>query len=452
MTNKAIPIWFVLFWIPIALLSPVLKAEEEAPTVNAVHGEPANHPKKISLEEVWATLHSDDYRKEAADRMVNSAQETLSYTNSNYLPEFSIEGGYSLNDREMGTRLSLLPGMDLTVPVMQKNFYFLRSSVILPLYTGGRISDGKAAAQSGVKIALGEKERTILEIKFSGAETYLNVLRAKRFVELAEMNMKTLNAHERDVERLEKEGMVGRNELLKVQVAVSGARQKLIKAQNAKLLTTAAFHRMMHHDSMDEPVELEELNMDSTVVNLEESLARADAHRPELKILMEQSKALEYQAKLISDADLPQAAISGGYNTIQDKYLSSQDLWNVTLGFRWKVFDGGRSKHKEKALMEKSAALKSIAKETRTGIALQVRQAWLNLNETREQVTASRSVVDQAEENLRITRHRFAQGFSTNTDLLDAETLLDQSYTNYENARYDAILAFILLKKMEGTL
>ncbi len=409
----------------------------------------------ISLEDVWSRVLSVDYRKEASERMVASARETTRYARSYHWPEFTVEGGYTVNDHEMGTKTSLFPGVNLTVPVLQRNFYFFRSGISLPLFTGGRISDGVDAAQSGEAIATAEKERMILEIKLNAAEIYLGVLKAKRYVELADKNMSTLQAHQRDVERLHREGILSKSELLTMQVMISDARQKQIKAKNALALAEAAYHRLMHHESEEEfqsPIALVELEGDFTEINLEEAFATAQQNRPELKILLEQQKALHLQASMKEKADLPQVAITGGFNGIQDRYLSAQNFWSVSAGFRWKVFDGGKTKHEAKALEEKAEALNNIYKETSSGINLQVRQAWLNRNGAMERIGAAKDEVARAEENLRITRSRFLQGLSTNTDLLDAETLLDKSYVNREDARYDLVMALLILKKMEGIL
>jgi outer membrane protein TolC len=85
-------------------------------------------------------------------------------------------------------------------------------------------------------------------------------------------------------------------------------------------------------------------------------------------------------------------------------------------------------------------------------IALQVRQAWLGVEETQQRVRVTADAVDQAEENLRIARERYGAGLGTQTQLLEAETLRVQALTNRDNATLDAALARLRLARAAGSL
>ena len=85
-------------------------------------------------------------------------------------------------------------------------------------------------------------------------------------------------------------------------------------------------------------------------------------------------------------------------------------------------------------------------------IALQVRQAWLGVEEARERVQVTGDAVEQAEENLRIARERYGAGLGTQTQLLEAETLRVQALTNRDNAVLDASLARLRLARAVGSL
>jgi len=85
-------------------------------------------------------------------------------------------------------------------------------------------------------------------------------------------------------------------------------------------------------------------------------------------------------------------------------------------------------------------------------IALQVRQTWLDVEETRKRVQVTAEAVEQAEENLRIARERYGAGLGTQTQLLQAETLRVQALTNRDNAVLDAALARLRLARAVGSL
>ncbi len=85
-------------------------------------------------------------------------------------------------------------------------------------------------------------------------------------------------------------------------------------------------------------------------------------------------------------------------------------------------------------------------------IALEVRRAWNDRNEAANRMDVARQAVDQAMENLRVVRNRYAAGASTNSEVLDAETLREQSLSNRDNARYDFVLARLRLARAVGNL
>ncbi len=86
------------------------------------------------------------------------------------------------------------------------------------------------------------------------------------------------------------------------------------------------------------------------------------------------------------------------------------------------------------ALREKRADIKNV-------IALQTRQAWLNLTESRERVKVTQKALAQGEENLKVTNDQFKQGLTTNTTVLEAESPRTKNHGNHVNASHDAGMA-----------
>ena len=84
---------------------------------------------------------------------------------------------------------------------------------------------------------------------------------------------------------------------------------------------------------------------------------------------------------------------------------------------------------------------------------MQVRKAWLDEQETRDRIRVTETAIEQSEENLRVAKLRFDQGKGTNTEVLDAESARTETYSNYYNALYDAILATLsVFGRAVGTL
>jgi outer membrane protein len=67
-------------------------------------------------------------------------------------------------------------------------------------------------------------------------------------------------------------------------------------------------------------------------------------------------------------------------------------------------------------------------------------------------VQVARQATTQADENLRVAQDRYQQQVGTNTEVLDAETLRVQAYTNLYNSTYQAVLAGLRLRRAVGNL
>ncbi len=85
-------------------------------------------------------------------------------------------------------------------------------------------------------------------------------------------------------------------------------------------------------------------------------------------------------------------------------------------------------------------------------IKLQVRRAWLAIQETQKRVAVTQKATGQADENLKVNTERYQQGLAGHTDVLDAESLRIRTYGNFNNARYDAVMANLNLRRALGIL
>jgi len=144
---------------------------------------------------------------------------------------------------------------------------------------------------------------------------------------------------------------------------------------------------------------------------------------------------------------MPQVALAGGYGYQENDYLVDEGQWSLTLGLQWNLFDGGVSNHKANAIVRQANALQEQYRDFSSIISLQVRQAWLDLQETQKRIQVTSKAIAQAEENLKVSKNRYSSGLATNTEVLDAESLRSKSQYNHANARYDRMLAILRLKR-----
>jgi outer membrane protein TolC len=86
------------------------------------------------------------------------------------------------------------------------------------------------------------------------------------------------------------------------------------------------------------------------------------------------------------------------------------------------------------------------------GITLEVKQEYLNLIEAEKAVGVAEKAIEQAEENLRMNEERYKYQVATQTEVLDAVTLLAQARVNYYAALTDFNIAKARLDRAIGRM
>jgi len=410
----------------------------------------AGHAAAESLPQAWDTALSVDRGLKASRENTAAASSLLDAAKSARLPNLALEAGYTALDKAPAARAEFF-GQSLQMPLAQKDSAAYRAMATLPLYTGGRITRGINAATAGLDAARLGESADAQNLKLRVADVYVGVLRASRMLKVTESHVASLQAHARDVGNLHEQGMVAKSDLLSVQVALADARQRHLQVANGLDLARAAYNRLLGRP-LEQPVALDDLSPEATQEPLPALSERALAQRSELAALAQQIEAMRHQAAAVRGETAPQVALSGGYGYQENRYQVHPGQWMITLGAKWNLFDGGVVGHRANAVERQAAALTEQRDELASVIALQVRQTWLDVQETRKRLIVTQSAIAQAEENLLVARDRYANGLSTHTEVLDAETLRTGSQSNHANALSDAALAGLRLKRATGEL
>ena len=404
-----------------------------------------------TLEQAWEAALAADRRVRAAGRLTQSAEQLRSSARGARLPRLSLESGYTVLDSAPAAVVTIAPFPPQELPLAEDQSLSYGGTLSVPLYTGGRIARSIAAAEAGVQAARLDEARTVLDLKLGVAEAYVAVLRARRSVGVAEQNVASLTAHATDAANRFHQGLVAKNDLLAAEVALADARSRSIQAQSAHDLAQASYNRLLGR-ALTEPVALDELVPHPVAGEWATLTERALRQRPELAGLTEQSTRLRHQAAGERAAQRPQLFLSGGYRYEENRYQLHPGVWSATVGLKWNLFDGGSARHQADATVARAAATQDERDELASLIGLQVRKALLEVHETGARLAVSREALAQSDENLNVATSRYRAGLATHTVVLDAEAQRTLTYSNHNNALYDAALAYLRLQHVVGDL
>jgi len=407
-----------------------------------------------TLQDAWARAAQQDRSLAAVRSQAEAAQLDAAAARAQRWPTLAVGGSYTWFDDAPAFDFSFT-GLALTPPELFGGDDFVMGSATLsvPLFTGGRISSSIAAAEARGRGAGAQLQGVEQDVKLAVAESYVEVLRARKALAVADSNVRTLEALVGDIGAMYERELVPKNELLAVQVALADARQNSLRAANGAEIAQAAYNRRLG-EPLDRVAELEEQvpEPDTLPPDLAPLVQMATERRTELAALGEQAKAYGQLARLERSRVLPQVSVSGGYNYLENQFLDDEEFAMAGVGVQWALFDGGQSRKRAAAMERNRRAAEEQRADAESLIALQVRQAWLGVEETRKRVQVTAGAVEQAEENLRIARERYGVGLGTQTQLLEAENLRVRALTNRDNATLDAALARLRLARAVGSL
>jgi len=407
-----------------------------------------------TLQDAWVRAAQQDHGLAAVRSQAEAADLDAAAARAQRWPTLAVGGSYTWFDDAPAFDFSFT-GLPITPPELFGGDDFAMGSATLsvPLFTGGRISSSIAAAEARGRGAGAQLQGAEQDLKLAVAESYVDVLRARKALAVAESNVRTLEALAGDVGAMYERELVPKNELLAVQVALADARQNRLRAANGAEIAQAAYNRRLG-EPLDRTVDLEEQIPEPEALppELAALVQRAAERRTELDALTEQASAYGQLAKVERSRVLPQVSVSGGYNYLENQFLDDEEFAMAGVGVQWALFDGGQSRKRAAAMERNRRAAEQQRADVESLIALQVRQAWLGVEEARERVQVSADAVEQAEENLRIARERYGAGLGTQTQLLEAETLRVQALSNRDNAVLDASLARLRLARAVGSL
>jgi len=402
-----------------------------------------------TLEHAWQLAARNDHGLAATVADVESARSTEQAARAARWPSLTAGAGFTRFDTAPEFRFGA-PGATLQAPIFPGDDYAAANlQVTLPLYTGGRISKGIDAAHQAT-IGSWEMERVARStLRMDVAESYVGVLRARRLLRTASSTVASLRAHANDVGRMFESELVARSDLLAARVALANSEQQRVRADNGVAVAYAAYNRRLGEPLDRMPRLSDSIAVDATLAAepIDVLVERALKNRSEIGAMSARADALALRSKSEHAALLPQLAITGNYTYVENEILDRKDFTSIGIGVTWSLFDGGQIRNRSAALRHASSAARSRLDDLRTQIALEVRQAWLDVREARARIDAAREAAAQSDENLRITRKLYLAGVGTNTQVLEAVALQVAANSNQDNAVLDESVALLRLAR-----
>ncbi|HUK57182.1 MAG TPA: TolC family protein [Nitrospiria bacterium] len=366
---------------------------------------------------------------------------------ADFFPKLSAEARYS----RVGTapRIQLPAGSFSTAPLLPPTQadvqtgvlanYGLRLTLEQPLFTGGAVYYAYQDARLGSTLAALLHQQNLQDLLLRVELAYWDILKTERLKDVAEQQVRDLTEHLRVVKASYDAGSVPFNEVLKTTVNKAEAEQRLLTAKNDAELARMTMNNLLRQD-LTTPLALasrEDQPESAELISYEDAVKIARELRPELAAGRTQIRTMEIRRKLAQSGYFPNVSALANYDRDKETPSILPENWEVLGVLRWTFWEWGKTERDvERARLRlRQSELDLQAIEDR--IALEVREQYLGAVEAKEKIGVARTAVEQAKENYRITDERFQAGVTTNTEVLDAESLLISAQANLTNAVYD---------------
>jgi outer membrane protein len=415
---------------------------------------------KIALERSL-TLHS------AQEGVVGSEfRKKEAYTN--FLPTWTGQYGYTRYDHNspytLGvrtmTRTITLPGGELSmttsIPLTSRDVYTFSTTLSQPVFTGGLNSANYRLSKLGVDLSKETVETAKRDLVLQVRAGYFNILRAKKFLAVAEQQVRQFEAQLEVTRAFFEVGIVPKNDVLQAEVQLANARQSLVKVENDLEIAKSSFNLLLRRE-IDTPLEVVDiLEHRSFSLGMEASLEEAFRQRTEVKAAQINIDQAKEGVKMARSGYLPMVNLLGNYGRTSEELSTYGDFrserWTVQALATFTLWNWGNTSFKVGESKVKVTQAEDAKIQLLELIALEVRNDYLNMLVAEKNIGVAEKAIEQAEENLRMSEERYKYQVATQTDVLNAVTLLTQARTNYYSALSDFNIAKAQLERSMGRM
>jgi outer membrane protein len=421
-----------------------------------VDAQPA--PRRLSFAEAVSLAVQQNLALRAAALDVAVAEAQLAQARAGGAPQLNLTSSYTYL-QQRGQTLTfpnpfgpVPPTLTVQVPPPDPNVLVLRLAAQVPLYTGGRLEAQGALAEANVRGARAVLERTRQQVVFGVHQAYLQLLLARENEAAARRALVAAEESVRVARARVAAGVAAPFDLLQAEVALSNAQQALARAQAQVGATQVQLASLLNLplETRFEPTD--ELAPRPVPGTLEEWVGRALRNRPDLLELQARAEAARAGVDLARSGGKPNVALAAQYDLTGNTPSNLFGAWSVTLAVTLSLYDGGITRERVREAELRLQQLEVLQAQARQRAELEVRQAWLALQQAGPELAAAERAAEQAREALRIARVRFEAGVGTSLELVTAQAQLAQAEVGLAVARFNQNLARSQLLLASGAL
>ena len=363
------------------------------------------------------------------------------------IPNVSAAGGYQRSATPVG-------------PTGENRYWSFNITARQTLYSGGSVAATVKGQHLSLDAAVLALQAVINDALLDVRTRFYTVLVNREKIKVQEQNTELLRRQLQDVKNRYEAGTVSNFEVLRAEVALANAQTPLITARNDYRLAIEELRRSLGFTTATDnnltkiPEFIGTLEFTPASFDLRSALVAAREQRPDLLRLGKLLAAAEEGVTARRAGSLPNLALFGAYDWRKaagsNNFPGDRDGWTVGLSSTWNIFDGRATPGRvaqARSLLEQA---RLFVAEARLAVDVDVRRAISTFQQATELAEASKKVVEQADEALRLANARYNAGTATQLDVLTSQVDLTTARLNQLQAYYSYNVAVATTRKAMG--
>jgi outer membrane protein TolC len=331
------------------------------------------------------------------------------------------------------------------------NVFDARVSASQTLFDLRAIKEASAASHRVAAATLSYRSARDLVVLVS-ANLYLQALATDARAQAARAQLDTSQALYQQAMNLQQSGLVAGLDVVRAEVRMSTDRQRVTAATNDAEKARLQLARVIGLP-VGQPFTLVDdiPAVPDPSMTLETALDQAYKQRPDYLAAQERLKGAEaMRAAAVADR-LPTVRVTADYGAIGLEAQTALPTFNITGAVDVPIFEAGRQQAR---LAQADAELKrqqAQVADLKSEVYYDVRNAFLDLQATREMLDTATRGRDLAAQQLEQSRDRFAAGVASNIEVVQAQEAVALATDQYISAIYGFNIAKAVLAQSVGT-
>lgn len=326
------------------------------------------------------------------------------------------------------------------------------AQLVQPIWDGfatrSRVRTAKSTLES-VKFRVFD---TATSLSLEGIISHIDVLRRRKILSLAEMNV---SQHKGLVNQAQERANLGADTAADVTQARSRLQRALSSLSEAKAALLVAEERYTRLTGLPATGKLAPVTMPPELYKGPDGvLTQAEQSNPKLAAYMQDIRAARGERELADSAFYPTLSLEAGPNYTDrggagDRWIYSFDVLGVV---RWNIFNSGADLAERRAASARIRQSRQVMYDFIDELKLDIESTWTNYQAAQEQFSHYTKAVEYSKYTRSAYIEQFQIGKRSILDVLDTESELFNSSTQAETARGNILVGAYRLSALSGNL